>query len=118
MSSASLNTLYEAALARILNTRQLLEQDKDVDLTGLDGEVAALCAQINDLPAEERDTYGEKLQHLMAELKIVSELLQKQHAKIKQQLEALGQKRQAMQAYTNAVHLTPNKKDDDTKEGE
>ncbi len=80
-------------------TSQLLEEGSNVDVTGLDDKVAALCKAVLAMPTEESDRYEQELDMLRQDLARLGENLTETKDIVEQDIQTLNAQKQASAAY-------------------
>ncbi len=102
------------ALEQLLKARQSnLQTGEEIDLDGLDEQVAQLCHAIASMPVSDAQTYIERLEALLSALSGLQELLVSKHGSLHTQIEGLNRQKQAARAYMAAGHLSKDKKPTD-----
>jgi hypothetical protein len=79
--------------------RRIVGGGTPVDLTGLDGSVAAMCAAIAQLPPDQRPGFRSVLIRLMDEMDALVASLRQQQESIAQELKGVSSRHQAVSAY-------------------
>ncbi len=78
---------------------QLLEEDGQVDVTGLDDKVAFLCKAVLALSPEESDRHAQELEMLRVDLTRLGESLIDTKNTVEQDIQTLNAQKQASAAY-------------------
>ncbi|MEZ5669591.1 MAG: hypothetical protein R3F55_19555 [Alphaproteobacteria bacterium] len=86
-TAAALEAGLDEVSSFIVDVRSRLIEGELVDLTGIDGKVIGLCANIAELPAGERAGFQSQLAILLRDLKQISNFLIEQSAAIGEAME-------------------------------
>jgi len=68
----------------IATARRLLEEDKMVDLSALEGKVADLCRRFANVPPTEAEPFRMSINAIMADLDLLADDLARQNEKVRQ----------------------------------
>lgn len=86
--------------ATVVSTAHAMITDgKTVDLSGLDGDIAALCAEVTALPREQRLSLKMPLLGLIDGLDRLVDSIRMQHEKLAAALTSTASRRSAVSAY-------------------
>jgi hypothetical protein len=107
MATPETDGKFDATHQFIIQARKTLEEGGDVDLAGLDTNVAELCTIVAGMDSAVVAPYAKRLQDMMGDLSVVAELLKKRHAEIVQQIEGLNHQKRAASAYSQAIQNVP-----------
>ena len=98
-ASANLRAQLGEAAGLIDGFRRSAEAGMDIDLTGLDRSVEAMCAEIARLPEPERPALKEALIALLDEMNALVGALEAQQREISQGLKGIASRQRAVTAY-------------------
>ena len=68
----------------ITTARQLLQENKMVDLSALEGKVADLCRRFGKVPAEKAEPFRTTINNIMTDLDLLASDLAQQNDKVRQ----------------------------------
>ena len=101
-SAANANQIIIQLQTFMGRCEELLDEGKEVNLAGMDEQVATLCEAIAQMPFEQADRLRPKLDSLMQEFDTLSQKLQQQKDLLSGELSRLNQQKQAHSAYQRA----------------
>lgn len=105
----SAETLLETIGHYIEQCRRELAEGRQIDLSGLDGQVDALCEEVAKLPAETAEKLQPRMQELMGELTDLGKKLEEARMEVQRQLEGLNLRQKANKAYSTTSASKPEK---------
>lgn len=89
-----------------------LAAGRQIDLSGLDGEVGTLCEAVAKLPARDAEALQPRMQELMGKLTDLGKKLEEARGEVQRQLEDLNLRQKANKAYAVAPGQPPRKPGD------
>jgi hypothetical protein len=99
MSSKPTEMLFREIETFITDSSALLDAGDYLELSGLDSQVRTLCEAVLQLSQEERIAYADRLQQLLADLKILGDRMVHQRDQLAEEIRGLSQHKKASKAY-------------------
>ena len=93
--------LFKNISAYVAQVEAQVDARGEVDLSGLDVAVRALCDGVMQLPVGEAKEYNAKLKKLMEAIETMQAKMVKLQSEIATAMKGLGKQKKAHQAYTN-----------------
>jgi len=108
----STEKLFDGIAQFVADSRMLLEQNRLLELRGLDDQVKLLCEAVLVLSQDERMRHAEQLQQLLADLQALGESLVARRDKLAEEMSQIANHKKANMAYRvveASGHIDPDK---------
>lgn len=103
------DVLFEAVRDYVAYADAQVEKREEVDLTGLDIAIRALCEGVLQLPVSEAKAYNEKLSTLMQAIEVMQKKMVTLQAEIATTMKSLGAQKKAAKAYLSTPGVKEEK---------
>lgn len=103
------DVLFDAIRDYVAYADAQVEKREEVDLTGLDIAIRALCEGVMELPVGEAKAYNEKLAVLMEEIEAMQQKMVTLQGEIATTMKSLGAQKKAAKAYMSTPGVKEEK---------
>lgn len=99
MTAQKTEALFSDIEQFIAESRAMLDAGAMLEMAGLDDQVRSLCETVLQLSQDERITYSDRMQHLLAELKNLGESMVETREKLAEDIRRASTQKNATKAY-------------------